>query len=184
MRKHWLRGVVLGVTLAVLLAGAVTLAAGITVATDQQCFECYPGEDGPPEEYVVRLTVTGFDPEERMVHWVEVNGEHLVSWVDSPPLAEQRWSITVRCSRGLHLWRGHGLSPTTEATPASLEDLLGEWSWLANQPEAALSGEAVFLLAEDCAAYEFVPEPGTLMLLGSGLAGLAGYAALRWRTRG
>ena len=30
---------------------------------------------------------------------------------------------------------------------------------------------------------EFVPEPGTIALLGSGLAGLAGYAALRWRAR-
>jgi hypothetical protein len=30
---------------------------------------------------------------------------------------------------------------------------------------------------------EFVPEPGTIALLATGLAGLGGYAALRWRSR-
>jgi hypothetical protein len=28
-----------------------------------------------------------------------------------------------------------------------------------------------------------IPEPGTILLLGTGLAGLAGYAGLRWRAR-
>lgn len=41
----------------------------------------------------------------------------------------------------------------------------------------------LFMFDHEWLGEEFVPEPGSVLLLGSGLAGLAGYAALRWRTR-
>jgi hypothetical protein len=63
----------------------------------------------------------------------------------------------------------------------------GGGDWLQGNavwPEAYMYEPATFgEVCLDPCEVDFVPEPGSILLLGSGLAGLAGYAVLRWRTR-
>jgi hypothetical protein len=68
MKKHWVRGVLLGVSMALLLAGGVALAQSASV--DKGCFECIPMDyethpgDIPYDPYLFTITGSGWVPGE------------------------------------------------------------------------------------------------------------------------
>jgi hypothetical protein len=199
MKRHSLRGLLLGVSLALLLVGGAALAQGLSVTADQECFECWSRYDGwpPDDDHTVELTFSGYDPNE--YHWARMTMAGVI-WDEGcwyPPLVGPPCTAAVavlcetqevlfgsNCSLGgggaASATFGNGPLPTAE---------YGEWVWRMWQtdttdPNDVIAGPvyANFEYAEVCEE-EFVPEPGTILLLGSGLAGLAGYATLRWRTR-
>jgi hypothetical protein len=195
MKKHWLRGLLLGVSMALLLGGAVAVAQGLTVTLDQACFECWPGpwgpeaEQDPTAEYVLEVEASGLNSDYAVCGAGYFPG---YGWEEecfdlAPGTESILFSLAGSCETGeLCIWLGQLQGMPSVCFDAEFGELRVRF-WQEDDGEEVVSPvRAYATYAEVCEeeVEEFVPEPGSVILLGSGLAGLAGYASLRWRTKG
>jgi hypothetical protein len=185
MKKHRLAGVLLAASTALLLAGGVALAAA-RMTIEPYCNVCCAECNEPSACDGWGLSTSG---------WTFPEGLFVTLTSPGPAGSFGPYTMFVNpdgtCSLDIYL-----MCP--ECAVGSSVQVLGDYlplyypwepgdygEWAVELGGISETVQAGFYFAEDPGECQvaFVPEAGSILLLGSGLAGLAGYATLRWKTR-